>query len=92
MFFHAYRAGGCTPVQARILYAGVRLGAWSSESLPEWTLSRERLLFRKRMDFPVHEEQFLKGKLADISRDMESLSDEASIEELDAIINRHVKV
>src|SRR5437867_734231 len=27
MFFHACRAGGCSPLQARWLYAGVRIGA-----------------------------------------------------------------
>jgi hypothetical protein len=37
------------------------------------------------------EEQFLQGKLAEISRDMESLPDEASIEQIDAVIERHLK-
>jgi hypothetical protein len=92
MFYHACRAGGCSAAQARILYAGVRIGAWASASLPEESISREAMLFRKRPEVPVLEEQFLQGKLAEISRDMESLPEEASVEELDAVIGRHLKI
>jgi hypothetical protein len=92
MFFHACRAGGCSPRQARILYAGVRIGAWASASLPEDSISREAMLFRKRPDVPVLEEQFLQGKLSEISQDMESLPEDASVQQLDAIIERHLKV
>ena len=91
MFLHACRAGGCSPLQAQILYAGVRLGAWTSASLPARSLSREKTIFRERLDVPVLEEQFLQGKLAEISRDMKSLPDEASIEQIDAVIERHLK-
>ncbi|MDO8208562.1 MAG: DUF1353 domain-containing protein [Gallionella sp.] len=92
MFFHACRAGGCNAIQAHILYAGVRLGAWASSSLPKHSLSREKLLFRAHIDTPFNEERFLKGKLFDISADMESLPDDATIEQLDGIIERHIKV
>ena len=92
MFFHACRAGGCSQSQARILYAGVRIGAWISISLPEESLSRETLLFKMRPYESVLEEQFLQGKLSDISRDMELLTDEASVEELDSIIELHLKI
>ena len=30
MFYHACLAGGCSQLQAKLLYAGVRLGAWAS--------------------------------------------------------------
>ena len=92
MFFHACRAGGCSPTQAQILYAGVRIGAWASASLPAHTLSVEAMLFRRRMDVPILEEQFLQGKLAAISRDMDSLPAEASIEDMDAVIERHIRI
>ena len=92
MFFHGCRAGGCSPAQARILYAGVRIGACASESLPERALSRQAMLFRNRRDVPVLEEQFLQCKLSEIGADMESLPDEPSIEQLDAVIQRHLKV
>jgi hypothetical protein len=92
MFFHACRAGGCTPAQARILYVGVRLGAWTLLSLPVHTFSAETMLFRRRIDIPILEEQFLQGKLAAIAKEMDSLPDEATIEDMDAIISRHINI
>ncbi len=29
MFYFACLAGGCTPIQAKLLYAGVRIGSWA---------------------------------------------------------------
>lgn len=92
MFYHACRAGGCGAYQARVLYAGVRIGAWASRSLPERTLVEEGVLFRKHLDFPALEDDFMRGKLTEISREMEKLPDEPSIEQLDAIIEHHVHV
>jgi hypothetical protein len=92
MFFHACRAGGCNPMQARILYAGVRIGAWASSNLPKESISAERLLFRKQIAVPFAEESFLKGKLADIANEMEGLPDEPSIEQLDEVIAKHISV
>lgn len=34
MFYRACRAGGCSPGQAAMLYAGVRIGAWHRLNLP----------------------------------------------------------
>ena len=92
MFFHACRAGGCGLVQARILYAGVRIGAWASESLPKHSISSNKLLFREFISTPFNEELFLKGKLSDISNEMKGLSDDSSLEKLDEIISHHLKV
>jgi hypothetical protein len=50
------------------------------------------MLFRLSPDGPVLEEQFPKGKLSEISRDMESLPDGASVEQLDTIIEHHPKI
>ena len=91
MFFHACRAGGCGPLQARILYAGVRIGAWASKSLTPRSMSREAQ-FLQIADGPSPESAFMHGKLAQISREMEGLPDEPSIEQLDAAIKKHVKV
>lgn len=92
MFYHACRAGGCSPVQARVLYAGVRIGAWALSNLPETSLSSEKLLFRKLIAVPFAEESFLKNKLADISNEMLGLPDEPSIEQLDDAIAKHIKL
>jgi len=94
MFFHACRAGGCGPVQARILYAGVRLGAWASKSLTQQSISREALLYRDWKDGLSPESLFLQSKLSEISKDMESIppEQEPTIAELDSIIRRHVRI
>lgn len=92
MFFHACRAGGCGPLQARVLYAGVRLGAWASDSLPTEVLARDRKLFRARLDAPMGDEVFLQRKLSDIAETMKELPDEPTIEQLDAAIEQHIKV
>lgn len=92
MFFHACRAGGCSPVQARILYAGVRIGAWASANLPEESISSEKLLFRTKITVPFAEETFLKGKLSDISTEMQGFPDEPSIQQLDDAIAKHIRV
>lgn len=92
MFFHACRAGGCGPLQARILYAGVRLGAWASSNLPKESIASDKLLFRTEMAIPFVDETFLKGKLSDISNEMENLPDEPSIEQLDEAIARHISI
>lgn len=92
MFFHACRAGGCNPVQARILYAGVRIGAWASSSLPKECISSDKLLFRTQIAVPFADETFLKVKLSDISNEMKGLPDEPSIEQLDDAIARHITI
>lgn len=91
MFFYACRAGGCGPVQARILYAGVRIGAWASKSLTARSMSRESLLLQVATG-PSPESTFMQGKLSQISREMEGLPDEPSIAQLDAAIRKHLKV
>ncbi|MDO8369341.1 MAG: DUF1353 domain-containing protein [Candidatus Nitrotoga sp.] len=91
MFFHACRAGGCDAVQARILYAGVRIGAWASAILPKNSFSPARLLFRPHIGTRFNDELLLIGKLSDISREMQDLPDDASLEQLDEIIERHIK-
>lgn len=91
MFLHACRAGGCAEVQARILYAGVRMGAWAAKSLPKWTISKKALLFNQPLEVPTVEEQFMQGKLSEISQELQGLPGEASVEQLDAIIEQHLQ-
>ncbi|MBK1723844.1 DUF1353 domain-containing protein [Thiocystis violacea] len=91
MFFHACRAGGCSEAQARILYAGVRIGAWASRSLPKRTMAKENILFRLPLEVPTTEEQFMQSKLSDISAEMQELPPGATIEQLDDIIACHLQ-
>lgn len=90
MFFHACRAGGCDPIQARILYAGVRIGAWASALLPKQSFSSAKLLFRSSIGSRFNDESFIIGKLSDISGEIRGLPDDASVEQLDEIIERHI--
>ena len=92
MFYYACLAGGCGLMQARILYAGVRIGSWSSQAFPSEAMSGKRLLFRP-LDQPRQpEEQFLKAKLDAISTDLRALPKKAGIKEFDAVIAKHIKV
>jgi hypothetical protein len=80
MFFHACHVGGCSPTQACVLYAGVRIGAWwGSVSLFSDSLEQDQ-------------EELLRGKFIDIKNDMKALPPEPSIEEMDAIIERHIQI
>jgi hypothetical protein len=93
MFFDACLAGGCSELRARILYAGVRTGAWASRSLLQHTISKERLFTaRANLGVPSLEEDFLRGKLGDISEDITKLPPGASIADMDAVIERHLPV
>lgn len=92
MFFHVCRAGGCDAVQARILYAGVRIGAWASAILPKHSFPPARLLFRVHIGSRFNDESLLIGKLSDISSEMHDLPDDATLEKLDEIIERYIKV
>jgi len=90
MFYHACLAGGCSFLKAKLLYAGVRIGAWSSASLSPESVSAEKLLFR--VPFRVlSDEQFLQSKFQEIANELTTLKDDASIAEIDAVLDKHVK-
>ncbi len=67
MSFHACRAGGCGPVQARILYAEVRIGARAARSLTARSMSREAQLSQITEGLSP-ESAFMQDKLAQSSR------------------------
>ncbi len=90
MFYHACRAGGCSYLQAKLLYAGVRFGAWISGSLAPNALSRHRLLFRVPFK-PVADERFVREKFQELASDLQLLRDDATIAELDAVIGKHLQ-
>lgn len=90
MFYHACRAGGCSFLQAKLLYAGVRFSTWIGRSLAPNALSRDRLLFRVPFKV-VADEQFVHNKFQELAVDLKSLRDDATIAELDAVIDRHLQ-
>jgi len=90
MFYHACRAGGCSFLRAKLLYAGVRFGAWIGRSLAPNALSRHRLLFRVPFKV-VADEQFVHNKFQELAIDLKSLRDDATIAELDTVIEKHLQ-
>lgn len=90
MFYQASRAGGCSFLQAMWLYAGVRIGAWTDQIFTAESLSRERLLFRMP-DRITADEQFVQAKFQEITADLQRLRAEASIHEMDVVIDRHLR-
>ena len=91
MFYHACLAGGCGFLQAKILYAGVRIGAWGSKSLTALSQSKEAYLFQGTLG-PSPESNFMQSKFTQISREMEQLPDVPSIAQLDSAVRKHLKM
>jgi hypothetical protein len=90
MFYRACLAGGCSFLQAKLLYAGVRIGAWSSAFLASESFAKERMLFRVPFR-AFSDERFIQRKFQEIAIELKTLGDEASIADLDAVIDKHVK-
>lgn len=89
MFYYACLAGGCSYRQSKLLYAGVRIGAWSDSTLNTYALSKDTLLFRVPQQTSP-EEVFLQIKFQEIGSELLKIRDDASIAELDEIIDRHL--
>ncbi len=92
MFYFACLAGGCTEMEARLLYAGVRIGAWTLAALPPRTPDQELSMYRARIGDPLAEERLLRDKLQEIADDMRSLPEGASMQELDQVIGQHLTI
>lgn len=93
MFYYACLAGGCSLKQARLLYAGVRLGAWSGQVFPTTLQLREGMMRRADVASPVAEEIFLRSKLSAIAQDFQQLDDdEDDVRALDAVIAQHINI
>lgn len=93
MFYHAYRAGGCSITQAILLYIGVRIGAWTP-LVPAWRdtetsdLNESRLTItageqRIQADFRLAAERVLSDGETDDPYEIERRTDAA----LSAITN-----
>lgn len=52
MFYFACRAGGCSPSQARLLYLGVRVGAWAASTVSLSLVSAATVPHRAPGDVP----------------------------------------
>jgi len=90
MFYYACLAGGCSKAKASILYAGVRIGAWSNRFIVSGALKKDNLLFRMPSRTNA-DAQFLKNKFEEIVLELQAFDDQSSIEDLDKVIEKHIK-
>ena len=90
MFYEASLAGGCSHFQAKLLYVGVRIGAWASASFPPESFAKERLLFRVPF-VAATDEQFLQSKFHEVAAELKGMPKDAPIAEIDKVIARHIK-
>lgn len=92
MFYYACLDGGCSHAQANILYVGVRIGAWAGNSFIKTDFSLERNSFNPSFTLSV-DEKYIQNKFQDIANQIVSDNNQAlSIQELDLIINQHIKI
>jgi hypothetical protein len=91
MFYEACLAGGCSYLQAKLLYWGVRVGAWASASFPSESFAKERLLFRIPLVAATNE-RFMQNKFDEVATELKKLRDDVPIAEIDKIIAQHIKL
>lgn len=105
MFREACLAGGCSLSQAKILYLGVRFGAWSGGLFPLDLFNKKRPQYlsfvppetKKWMSTddrptPSADENFLVNKFREMAEELNQLPDDASIAEIDKVIADHIKL
>jgi hypothetical protein len=89
MFYFACLAGGCSTFQAKLLYAGVRIGAWSEDAFPPHVFTKEHLLLNITAR-PLYEEKKVQLKFEEITRDLIEMREDASFEEIEALVSKHL--
>jgi hypothetical protein len=92
MFYHACLAGGCDSLQAAVLYAGVRIGAWAAQNLPQRAVTGDSTQLLKMVTKMPIDDHFIQEKLKNITNDIKELSDSASLSEIDALIENHIRI
>ena len=89
MFYYACRAGGCSFLQAKILYAGVRIGAWAGYTgLISLAPGAPSLLLRLPSEH-TKDELELRAKFTLISRSLESTADDFN--EIRRVVDEQLK-
>lgn len=89
MFYFACLDGGCSKKQAKILYAGVRIGAWAGDVFPTNAFSRSKLLYRLTEKAGINEMK-VSLKFAEITNALDKLDDKAGFAEIEAVVDGHV--
>lgn len=89
MFYHACRAGGCSPAQAELLYAGVRIGAW----LPRvrlWAEDATRPLLARGHVQPALTDDSVRTTFQEIAADLAARPGPRPFAALEALVDRHL--
>lgn len=89
MFYYACLAGGCSLVQAMLLYVGVRVGVWAEEQFPRKTFSGNKVLFQIPERSKISEMK-IELKFVEIARELKMLGDTAKFEDVEAIVENHL--
>jgi hypothetical protein len=89
MFYTACQAGGCSVVQAALLYAGVRIGAWTSR-VPLWSTDTVRPLVAHGRTQPALTEESMQLTFREIAADFKAHPTKKSFPQVEAIVDRHL--
>lgn len=92
MFYFACRGGGCSRAQARMLYLGVRIGAWGSDLsgfMP--ALARTSLLYRLPGAPKLPAESLVLGTFGKIAEKLSQLDESAGFAELEALVDAELE-
>ncbi len=84
MFYYACLAGGCSKYQARLLYAGVRVGDWADTH--NLLLNRSELLYRVT-GVPLPQEDTLIRKYSELSEMIVAFDEEIEFESLEELVD-----
>ncbi|MCG2584002.1 DUF1353 domain-containing protein [Massilia sp. TS11] len=87
MFYQACLAGGCTPAEAKLLYAGVRVGAWLDQYGPLFADLQAAPGPRLPGDHSA-QELAVRARFTLIAADLQETGD--SVAEVQATVDRHL--
>ena len=90
MFYFACLAGGCSVSQARVLYAGVRVGAWAGPPVRMPPFSPDILLVRPR-GIVRPEEAAIHEKFWEVLERLNQEGRDLSFEELEQIVDQQLQ-
>lgn len=91
MFYSACLAGGCSIAQARILYAGVRIGAWVP-NVRLWSTESVRVpATRKGAVRATITDESVENTFREIAADIAGIPENAPFELLEETVDRHLE-
>ena len=90
MFYFACLAGGCSIRQARVLYAGVRIGAWAPH-IRLWTESMTLPATRKGAIRLTITDESVQNTFREIAADMAQIPEDVPFEAVERVVDQHLQ-